>query len=389
MQKIYLLLRNNRQTGPFSLDELKSHALCKDDLIWVEGRSAGWSFPYEIETLRHLFPIQEKQDVKAQTIHPPPASSSKVFVSLPLKDRRSQQEAPTPGIEDRAEAIRNRAFETQPTIETKYNRPLEEIEDNYTSWVFENRKKKPKISKKYLLVATIILAGSFSGWKLANFVYSEKKPVSVHIPLPVTKENVSINNQQHIPGEEPKKQQTPIVHNPTKELPATETTVVNKKINNIIVSTTSNEPRVKEEVMEVQPPKEVAGTIEQDNRKQGLKEKINNWLKGSKKENENEMGERSYVDISHKVDLRLIGEQDNWMMGIKGQKISLSNRSEQKLSAATVEILYYTEQNDLLDKKMVALENVSPGKSKTITIPDHKMADHVDVRLVSAKAAEE
>ena len=40
MHKVYLLLRNNRQTGPYSLDELLKLNLKPFDLVWVDGRSA-------------------------------------------------------------------------------------------------------------------------------------------------------------------------------------------------------------------------------------------------------------------------------------------------------------------------------------------------------------
>ena len=52
MQKVYLLLRNNQQTGPHTLEELLQKELKPQDLIWVEGRSAGWSYPSEIDIIK-------------------------------------------------------------------------------------------------------------------------------------------------------------------------------------------------------------------------------------------------------------------------------------------------------------------------------------------------
>ena len=55
MQKVYLLLRDNQQTGPFSLEELIRFDLKPFDLIWIEGKSAGWYYPQEIQALQpHL-----------------------------------------------------------------------------------------------------------------------------------------------------------------------------------------------------------------------------------------------------------------------------------------------------------------------------------------------
>ncbi|HEV7621005.1 MAG TPA: hypothetical protein VGO09_04695, partial [Flavisolibacter sp.] len=103
MQKIYLLLRNNKQTGPYSLEELLEAKLKSYDLIWVEGRSAGWRYPTEIDSLKPFLPSEMvTQDVQimpaghiekmpesiAQQVASPIAATLKssarhIFVSLP------------------------------------------------------------------------------------------------------------------------------------------------------------------------------------------------------------------------------------------------------------------------------------------------------------------
>jgi hypothetical protein len=52
MQRVYLLLRNNRQTGPFTIDELLQQQLRASDMLWIEGKSTAWSYIAELE----LFP---------------------------------------------------------------------------------------------------------------------------------------------------------------------------------------------------------------------------------------------------------------------------------------------------------------------------------------------
>lgn len=49
--KRYHLLRNNRESGPFTLRELKEVNLLPSDLLWIEGESTCWSHPEEIEEL--------------------------------------------------------------------------------------------------------------------------------------------------------------------------------------------------------------------------------------------------------------------------------------------------------------------------------------------------
>ncbi len=48
----YLLLRDNIQTGPYSLEELKEAGIRSTDMLWIEGRSSAWRYVDEIEELR-------------------------------------------------------------------------------------------------------------------------------------------------------------------------------------------------------------------------------------------------------------------------------------------------------------------------------------------------
>src|SRR5580658_7131141 len=58
---MYLLLRDNKQSGPYSFDELKTKGLKAYDLVWVEGRSAAWRYPSEIDELSAFAPAVEEQ----------------------------------------------------------------------------------------------------------------------------------------------------------------------------------------------------------------------------------------------------------------------------------------------------------------------------------------
>ena len=57
----YLLLRNNKQSGPFSLQQLVSFGLKPYDLVWLEGKSAAWRYPSEVEGLKDYAPATEEQ----------------------------------------------------------------------------------------------------------------------------------------------------------------------------------------------------------------------------------------------------------------------------------------------------------------------------------------
>ncbi|AXY73159.1 DUF4339 domain-containing protein [Paraflavitalea soli] len=57
----YLLLRDNKQTGPYSVEELTTKGLKPYDLVWLDGKSAAWRYPSEIAELKAFAPAVEEQ----------------------------------------------------------------------------------------------------------------------------------------------------------------------------------------------------------------------------------------------------------------------------------------------------------------------------------------
>ena len=82
MQKIYVLLRHDQQTGPYSLAELIQFDLKPYDLIWIEGQSAGWYYPQEIAALHPYLGFLPK---KPAPPGPMPPVEKKVLVQMPVK----------------------------------------------------------------------------------------------------------------------------------------------------------------------------------------------------------------------------------------------------------------------------------------------------------------
>jgi hypothetical protein len=89
--------------------------------------------------------------------------------------------------------------------------------------------------------------------------------------------------------------------------------------------------------------------------------------------------------LAEYVEVTSTKPSENWMLGVHGMKVSLHNTGFETVKVADVELRYYSEQNELLEKKTVSFTNIAPGKIVTLPAPDHRLADHADVRLVSAK----
>jgi hypothetical protein len=197
MKKVYLLLRNNQQTGPYSFEELLELHLKPFDLVWVEGKSCGWRYPNEIETLKTFFPAHETSDAQDATNKPeetskpvepgasyiPPPAPKKIFVSMPLNVAR--QSLPKQPIEDpieqKAEELRKQAMSytaPQEPVQTNYTRNLQEAEEEYTQWIYQKKTKKSFINKKWLAITCTGAILLFAAWWAGSNLFKPTAPAT-------------------------------------------------------------------------------------------------------------------------------------------------------------------------------------------------------------------
>jgi len=86
----YLLLRDNKESGPYTFDELKARGLKAYDLVWVENKSAAWRYPCEVEELSSFAPAVEEQPFDRFYKRPAQENNSPVIATtVPLKQNGS------------------------------------------------------------------------------------------------------------------------------------------------------------------------------------------------------------------------------------------------------------------------------------------------------------
>ena len=182
----YILLRSNKESGPFSLDQLAEMGLTPNDLIWVEGQSASWRNPQEIKELVNLTntPVHSTVPTPVETVIGNPetreekvepaevttkvCNKKSVFVSMPggktvvsqEVSRKAepvyQETAPLPVVEKPKEAV-----------ETKYAMSLDEIKQRYIRSLEDRKSKKRPVSfeipeniKKIAVYAGVFILGA-------------------------------------------------------------------------------------------------------------------------------------------------------------------------------------------------------------------------------------
>ena len=434
MQKIYLLLRNNQQSGPFSIDELLQHSLKNDDLIWVEDQSAGWSYPSEVESLKPFLQPSSasgtkgfkkvdtslNQDTSSSSGKDPnkKKSSKHIFIRLPegRNNKKPTAETPATDLEQKAAALKekvlslsegNREGLENDEVQTNYARTLSDVEAEYTSWVYKKKvSNKQQSGKKQLayMVAAIV------GVSIAFFVvkhFTNSGGAEASVVEYADGENSAVISNEREDSTYDYANVSRVEDYTTKsndDNNSTTATLKEKK------TTSEKEPAQpvqngKEKGQELEPKKVLNETPEQTNaageargNKKSIGQKIEgiiDKLKGGKeKETTTKVPveaqtpatvNNEVADLSKNVVLSSNQTAaNNWMLGIKGLKVTMKNKGVEPIKAASVAVRYYNEEKELMETKIIHFTNVGGGKKVTVSAPDHRLASFTDYVLLSA-----
>lgn len=533
MQKVYLLLRNNQQTGPYNLGELSQLQLKNTDLIWIEGKSAGWYYPYEVEELK---PIMEQARANSTTQSPPvtptpkkeippaqppveslskaPVPPKKIYVSLPnnavpakpvVETKPAEIKAETKKvdeIEQRAEELKRRVQaypitkeQTTPSIlsdqqetikeevppstnnffdldevptyaihpkpsqarkkENVISKPkiaqdidvsdsAQDLYDNTPTYPIRNRRNSPSNAMQYVAVLFMLALVLGAGWWMyRTFSFKEQQlddatqqvvkgvqqsiipadsanqantavnqygdtstsagagkatpPVNAAANLPKTNQPVlkqptqpaaGINDNKVVVDNNAGKEQNEQAAQPGTENANPVPIVVAKK----------EEPKVENTTTQAsQEPEKKGGFFrklfgKRTNTDEVSTGGVSSGSEGERNATKREEGTTSSEpvesNITDQVEIKMNVPDDKWMMGVQGVKLKMFNRSNLELKRAAVEVIYYNDQNEVIDRKSVYFSGIPAGKSRTIAAPDHKFADHAGYKVVNAVGAQ-
>ncbi len=186
----YILLRNNKETGPFSLEALQQMGLKSTDLIWVECQSMNWRHPYEITELKALVANDSKpvpdnsmeqlhlDDSKTSEITAAALGDKKLVFVEPPKETKPISEKKNSVVPD-SDLTNIQKYGGVADFETpkneiacsethlKYSRPLDEIKEMYVKNLEQKMRSKKGISfellKKYrqpVIYVCLLLTGA-------------------------------------------------------------------------------------------------------------------------------------------------------------------------------------------------------------------------------------
>ncbi|MGZ3845518.1 MAG: hypothetical protein ACXVBH_05655, partial [Flavisolibacter sp.] len=206
----YLLLRDNRESGPHAIEHMGSIGLHPLDLVWIENESTSWKYPEEIEELRDLV----THDATSFEVPRPSLSTEKVFVSLPPDNDEGQAQTIT------HQSISRSVEDTLIREEENDIQPAPEFIENYRTPKKKQPIWQPRLFKANNAASVITI---FIGVVLGSFVI--KKWVDGYVPA--DEETATV---MPVIDHEVVNQQDESVHNAlvTEVVPVLKTTAVKK-----------------------------------------------------------------------------------------------------------------------------------------------------------------
>ena len=429
----YLLLRSNKQTGPFSQEQLVQLGLKPYDLIWVQGKSAAWRYPSEVPELKEYAPSIEEQpydrfykkeetvkkeefvleakvksepmlrsssysepvEIKYEKYLPQknttsPVQSGKVSVIMPKQPSEDKQEEPVfipaPKPAPKVEEPTIRIVEQPVEVETKYSQPLDEIKEMY---VRQLQQRKSNSAQKKFIIQTAkkaaIIIGIVGIGVLIGFAIKPKH-------LPKNDVAAKANTKQQTEPQLSEIVQT--VADPQIKDPAE--TITKKQSQNLTANNSSGfQP---DEIKTVPVEKDIKQEQKneplntQQSSEEIVKASINERLKTSRNsETDNESKEKMIIpqnELSKLVSVKTNDYRVGTFGGFHNLQLTVRNDSRYTLDNVLVEIQYLKMNNEPVKIEHIPFQSIEPNAAMTIRIPDNNRGAKLTYRILKVESKE-
>ncbi len=401
----YLLLRDNKETGPYSLNELLDLGLKAYDLVWVQGKSAAWRYPGEVEELKAFAPPAEEQPFdrfykKNTEEKKQPVSSEKnetmafkkaVFVTMPSpKKEVAEAETATSHSGNSYQRVKTITVTENPVAaEMKFAQPLDEIKEMYVKTL---QQRKQKIARKNLFFKNlkrasvfiyVLALGVLIGFTLKSktsknniadhsLISTQSSPAEMSSSattseLPIQQQEITTNSEQQ---------------EPLKEIQKNSKSVEEKQAIQKEKSDTKSEndlkpPSKKETITDQNSPGVDVNTVTGERSKKSRNSSDEETTSTSPKE-----------DISNLVSVKSNDYKRGAFGGIRDLQLTVTNDSKYVLDNVVVALQYLKPSEQPLKTENISFQSIAPKGSMTIAIPPSNRGIKVAFKIVKIESKE-
>ena len=366
MPDSFRLLRNNNETGPFSLEELLQHSLQPYDLVWIEGKCAGWRYPSELAILKPYLEQNTIQNEQAPVLQKQTETTKEIMngeheISIVETEQMTEEhEITAEALEKKANEIYlrvqayNNQKEQQGNIpETKHSRSLEDLKQEYADWLHKkNHKTLYSRKMNYIVPAILILLIGF-----ASFFFINKNNRSDKVPV---KQNYYLSHAVEKPGDYTKQKNSKSSLSSTSQSLAKAPEKKQSSVDDFLDS-------VKRELAKQDARLKSAPSISKYKKSVvSYKQPVLTDIQVTAVQANKSTDIASFIQLDGKYN-------HDRSKNISSLEITINNLSAEMLYKLAVDIFYYKQNNKLFDKETVYFSNIQPGGSFTLTTPgNHK-----------------
>jgi uncharacterized protein YneF (UPF0154 family) len=367
----YLLLRNNVESGPFTIEEIKGMSLKTYDLLWVVGKSAAWRYPGEINELKSFAPPLPEQLINSNLKKPGIEVSSMVTSNIKKTDSSDERNRENSSLRVAAQKsvyVNHPSKKEQANLRSDhilfdmdFSEPLRP-DPTYSFSERQNKKSNPSLhfSAKIIWISTIILlfgAGLLTGFFISDrrkfFSTDANPPQNNHAaqtPLVNSKKEiptvVTKNTQDDIPKEE----------NPTISDHDKVSGVVSRKVSGITGKKTVKNDAVKKDSA-VRQPVDLSSFKLNDSLKQMAANKAEILYQKIKAHPEN------YINL-------VTGRYSTGVFGgISSFLVTVTNNSTLTMNQVVVSVDYIQSNEKVYKTESLTFNDLEPGETVTLKAP--------------------
>lgn len=414
----YLLLRDNKESGPYSFEQLLQLGFKPYDLIWIQGKSAAWRYPYEVSEFKPYAPAIEEQpfdrfykkktgekkednlSILTELNSEPNATAESYYTNIANAESFStgksihvtlpQQKKQTKSVQETFATEKTIIINENPAAaQVKYSQPLDEIKEMYVKSFLE---RKQKIARKNFLFQTLKKASVFiliAVGILIGFILrsnsSKKRPIAnqktqqTQLPAKDSQQNL-IATTPVVTG---KKDTVSVMQPQRKE-------DVRLSAENP-VSISESKPLLQKS-MPSNPKKEFSFNDKKINTDQSTPGIVPNSLinEKNKKDPEEIRNEKPNAkdEIFKQISLTGSDYKRGAFGGIRDLQLTVTNHSKYILDNVMVELQYLKPSEQPLMTENVQFHSISPNGSLTIAIPPTSRGIKVLYRIVKIECRE-
>jgi len=439
----YLLLRSNKQSGPYSLQQLVSSGLKPYDLVWVEGKSAAWRYPSEVDGLKDYAPAteeqpydrfykkpeekpQEKQVLKQVSPQPETyvlpkeetyvlpvenktvTTSKKVFVAMPENHVPKKQPQPVyvkaPAIIDEKPVVaEEKKIESQPAYirqEVQAKEPVVPKQERIINTTPIPINEEPTLNEKY--------SESLDDIKrryTETYLSRKKKPrwTSTHTSVlqvvggAVVFCFLVVIAYKNFAGEDQPQSKTTMIQ-PDKRaintVTPSNTSIVIPPVTPETNTSSAKKTQTRKQDINIPAESLVTNSIQQKN-DEAIKEdeiaaveKKAVMSKDTGEKPEEIKPKTRPVNINKLVNVRANNYKQRAFGGIMNLELTVNNDSKFELDKVIVELEYLKPSEQPIKTEKIVFSSIEPNGSKTVKIPDYLRGVKVTYRVMEIESSQ-